>query len=132
MSERKRLGRGLEALIPPLEGGTGGVRMIPLAQIVPNPHQPRRKQEGEALAELAASIAAHGVVQPIIVTELPGNIPPAYQIVAGERRWRAAQMAGLEAIPALVRELSPREALELALVENLQREDLNPLEEAEA
>jgi ParB family chromosome partitioning protein len=106
--------------------------MIPLAQIVPNPHQPRRKQEGEALAELAASIAAHGVVQPIIVTELPGNIPPAYQIVAGERRWRAAQMAGLEAIPALVRELSPREALELALVENLQREDLNPLEEAEA
>ncbi|MGB9724292.1 MAG: ParB/RepB/Spo0J family partition protein [Chloroflexia bacterium] len=132
MSERRRLGRGLEALIPPLEGSAGSVRMIPLNQIVPNPHQPRRKQEQEALAELAASIAAYGVVQPIIVTELAGNLPPVYQIVAGERRWRAAQMAGLEAVPALVKELSPREALELALVENLQREDLNPLEEAEA
>ncbi len=132
MSERRRLGRGLEALIPPLEGGAGGVQMIPLGQIVPNPHQPRRKQEREALAELAASIAAHGVVQPIVVTELAGNVPPVYQIVAGERRWRAAQMAGLEVIPALVKEVSPREALELALVENLQREDLNPLEEAEA
>lgn len=132
MSERKRLGRGLEALIPPLEGGPGNVQMIPLTQIVPNPHQPRRKQEREALAELAASIAAHGVVQPIIVTEVPESVPPTYQIVAGERRWRAAQMAGLEVIPALVKELSPREALELALVENLQREDLNPLEEAEA
>ncbi len=132
MTERRRLGRGLEALIPPLESGAGGVQMIPLSQIVPNPHQPRRKQEREALAELAASIAAHGVVQPIIVTELSGNIPPVYQIVAGERRWRAAQMAGLEVIPALVKEVSPREALELALVENLQREDLNPLEEAEA
>jgi ParB family chromosome partitioning protein len=132
MPERKRLGRGLDALIPPVEGGTGGVRALPVTQIGPGPHQPRQKPDRQALAELAASIAAHGVLQPVIVTEVPGSVPPAYQLVAGERRWLAAQMAGLTTIPALVKELSPRQVLELALVENLQREDLNPLEEAEA
>lgn len=132
MSERRRLGRGLEALIPPAEPETGGPRFLPLSQIVPNPHQPRQKPDRQALEELAASIAVHGVVQPIIVTEVPGLFPPQYQLVAGERRWRAAQMAGLTTIPALVKELSPRQVLELALVENLQREDLNALEEAEA
>jgi len=132
MSERRRLGRGLEALIPPAESGEGGTRFLPISQIVPNPHQPRQRQDRQALEELAASIAVHGVVQPIIVTELAGSVPPQYQLVAGERRWRAAQLAGLETIPALVKELSPRQVLELALVENLQREDLNALEEAEA
>lgn len=132
MLERRRLGRGLDALIPSSEGGEGNVRTLPLERIVPNPHQPRQHQDRESLAELATSIAAHGVIQPVIVTEVPGSIPPTYQLVAGERRWRAAQMAGLTTIPALIKELSPRQVLELALVENLQREDLNPLEEAEA
>lgn len=132
MSEHRRLGRGLDALIPPTEMAERTTRLLPVAQIVPNPHQPRLKQDRESLAELAASIAVHGVVQPIIVTEVPGSVPPQYQLVAGERRWRAAQLAGLPTIPALVKELSPRQVLELALVENLQREDLNALEEAEA
>ncbi len=132
MSERKRLGRGLEALIPSLGGEEGGVRQVALDQIVPNPHQPRQQQDRETLVELAASISAHGIIQPVIVTEVPGSVPPSYQLVAGERRWRAAKMAGLAAIPVLVKELSPRQTLELALVENLQRQDLNPLEEAEA
>ncbi len=132
MSEYRRLGRGLDALIPSMGDGGGGIRSLPVAQIVPNPHQPRQQPDRQALAELAASIAAHGVLQPVIVTEVPGTVPPRYQLVAGERRWQAAQMAGLATIPALVKELSPRQVLELALVENLQREDLNPLEEAEA
>ena len=131
MAERKRLGRGLDALIPG-GSGEGGVRNLPIERIVPNPNQPRQHHERESLEDLAASIAAHGIIQPVIVTEVAGSFPPSYQLVAGERRWRAAQMAGLAAIPALVKELSPRQVLELALVENLQREDLNPLEEAEA
>ncbi|MGC8874911.1 MAG: ParB/RepB/Spo0J family partition protein [Chloroflexia bacterium] len=131
MSERKRLGRGLDALIPVASGGEG-VRQIPLERIVPNPHQPRQHEDPASLQELAASIAAHGVIQPVIVTEVMGSLPPTYQLVAGERRWRAARQAGLSTIPAIVKDVSPRQMLELALVENLQREDLNPLEEAEA
>jgi ParB family chromosome partitioning protein len=100
--------------------------------IEPNPMQPRRQEESGALQELADSIAAHGVIQPIIVAEVPESVPPMYQLVAGERRWRATQLAGLETIPAIIKEVSPRQMLEMALVENLQREDLNPLEEAEA
>lgn len=133
MAEHKRLGRGLDALIPTFgKSEEDNVRALPLERIVPNPHQPRQHQDNEALQELATSIAAHGVIQPVIVTEVPGSVPVSYQLVAGERRWRAAQLAGLNAIPALVKELSPRQVLELALVENLQREDLNPMEEAEA
>jgi ParB family chromosome partitioning protein len=131
MSERRRLGRGLDALIPTTGEGEG-IRQIPLEQIVPNPHQPRQREDPEALRDLAASIAAHGVLQPVIVTEVLGSLPPTYQLVAGERRWRAARQAGLTSIPAIVKEVSPRQMVELALVENLQREDLNPLEEAEA
>jgi ParB family chromosome partitioning protein len=123
----------LDALIPTFgKGEEDNVRTVPLERIVPNPNQPRQHQDQEALQELAISIAAHGIIQPVIVTEVPGSVPLTYQLVAGERRWRAAQLAGLTAIPALVKELSPRQVLELALVENLQREDLNPLEEAEA
>jgi ParB family chromosome partitioning protein len=133
MTERKRLGRGLDALIPTGDrAGESNVRTLPVDRIVPNPSQPRQRQDRASLEELAASITAHGVIQPVIVTEVTGTFPLTYQLVAGERRWRAAQIAGLTAIPALVKELSPREVLELALVENLQREDLNPLEEAEA
>jgi len=132
MPERKRLGRGLDALIPTLEERPSGVQELALEQIAPNPHQPRLQEDPEALRELAASVAAHGVIQPIIVTGVTGSVPPSYQLVAGERRWRAARLAGLTTIPVIVKEVSPRQMLELALVENLQRRDLNPLEEAEA
>lgn len=131
MSERRRLGRGLDALIP-TAGESEGIREIPLERIVPNPRQPRQREDPQGLQELAASIAAHGVLQPVIVTEVLDALPPTYQLVAGERRWRAARLAGLTTIPAIVKDVSPRQMVELALVENLQREDLNPLEEAEA
>lgn len=131
MSERRRLGRGLDALIP-AAGESEGIREIPLERIVPNPRQPRQQEDPQGLQELAASIAAHGVLQPVIVTEVLDALPPTYQLVAGERRWRAARLAGLTTIPAIVKDVSPRQMVELALVENLQREDLNPLEEAEA
>jgi ParB family chromosome partitioning protein len=130
VSERRRLGRGLDALIP--KEGRGGAREIPVDAIMPNPQQPRRPGGSESLQELADSITAHGVIQPVIVREVAGSVPPVYELVAGERRWRATQLAGLEMIPAIVKDASPREMLELALVENLQREDLNPLEEATA
>jgi ParB family chromosome partitioning protein len=101
---------------------------IPLARIAPNPYQPRGVVDEEALSELAASIAEHGVLQPILVTETIDG----YRLVAGERRVRASRLAGLERIPAVVRELADSDQLELALVENIQREDLDPLEEARA
>ncbi len=102
--------------------------MIPLDQIDNNPDQPRKRFDEEQLEELKESIQAHGLLEPIIVRPVDGR----YEVVVGERRWRAAQMAGLAEIPAIVRSMSDREAMEIALVENLQREDLNPLEEAEA
>ncbi|MBS0255485.1 MAG: ParB/RepB/Spo0J family partition protein, partial [Proteobacteria bacterium] len=106
-----------------------GLMQLSVAQIAPDPHQPRRHFDDAALDELAASIAARGVIQPVIVRRLA---PGSYQLVAGERRWRAAQRARLHEIPALVRELTEREVMALALIENLQREDLNPIEEARA
>jgi ParB family transcriptional regulator, chromosome partitioning protein len=105
--------------------------MLAVADIVPNPHQPRTHFDPAALAELAASIAEHGVIQPLIVTETPQQ-PDRYWLIAGERRWRAAQEAGLEEVPAIVREATNQQLLEWALVENVQRADLNPLEEAAA
>lgn len=125
---RKALGRGLRALIPENEGGQGSVRTIPLSQIDNNPDQPRKRFDEEQLEELKESILAHGLLEPIIVRPVDGR----YEVVVGERRWRAAQMAGLTEIPAIVRSLTEREAMEIALVENVQREDLSPLEEAEA
>ncbi|GGZ05036.1 ParB/RepB/Spo0J family partition protein [Novosphingobium colocasiae] len=148
----KGLGRGLGALLgetrreapvasagggEPGEGGTvvsgarpsaAGLMVLPIADIVPHPDQPRRRFDEAALEELAASIAQRGVIQPVIVRPHAGR----YQLVAGERRWRAAQKARLHEIPALVRELTEREVMALALIENLQREDLNPVEEARA
>jgi ParB family chromosome partitioning protein len=120
------LGRGLDALIPPPAGAEEG-RQIPLDRIVANPHQPRARFEGEELDDLAASIEAHGVLQPVVVRGLANG---DYQLVAGERRVRAARMAGLSQIPAVVRDPTEEEMVELALIENLQRTDLNPLEEA--
>jgi len=124
---RRALGRGLDALIPAAETRAGAAD-IPVARISPNPHQPRQSIDEESLAELVASIREHGVIQPLIVTQVGDE----YQLIAGERRWRAAQLAGLVTLPALVKETTPQQMLELALVENLQRADLNPLEEAGA
>lgn len=108
-----------------------GVQEAPVAAIEPNPDQPRREFSPVRLAELAASIRAHGVITPVLVSPLPdGPDGPRYRLVAGERRWRAAQMAERELIPALVREVAPAQALELALIENLHRQDLSPVEEA--
>ena len=122
------LGRGLAALIPQRPAATGGSIEIPLARIRENPRQPRLRMDDEALETLAESIRQHGVIQPILVTETFDG----YQLVAGERRVRAARLAGLERIPAIVRQLADRQQLELALVENLQREDLDPIEAARA
>jgi ParB family chromosome partitioning protein len=121
------LGRGLAALIPQRANPAGSVE-IPIARIRPNPRQPRQRIGQAELETLAASIVAHGVLQPILVIETIDG----YQLVAGERRLRAAQLAGLERMPAIIRQLADRDQLELALVENLQREDLGPLEEAHA
>jgi ParB family chromosome partitioning protein len=133
MSRRKSgLGKGLGALIPTVdEHGTEmapGVTEVPIASITPNPHQPRSPIRDQDLVELAASIEEHGIIQPLVVTESPDG----YQLIAGERRWRAARLAGLPDVPVVVKDVAPREMLELALVENLQRADLNSLEQAGA
>lgn len=120
------LGRGLDALIAPPDG-SGDARQIPLDRIVPNPHQPRARFEGQDQDVLAASISAHGVLQPVVVRGLANG---EYQLIAGERRVRAARQAGLTQVPAVIRDPSEEEMIELALIENLQRTDLNPLEEA--
>ena len=122
------LGRGLASLIPQRGPGQPTTIDIAIARVQPNPHQPRKRFDTEGLASLTASIAEHGVLQPILVTETIDG----YQLIAGERRLRAAQAAGLERIPAVIRQLADRGQLELALVENLQREDLDPLETAAA
>lgn len=152
MPSRKRgLGRGLDALIPTsLPTSIEGVAEVEVERIIPNPLQPRYHLDPQALEELAASIREHGVIQPLIVTEaseqveglkrLRGEGPaagvsgetPTYVLIAGERRWAAARLAGLRTVPVIVKEATPQEMLELALVENLQRADLNPLEAARA
>lgn len=140
---RRGLGRGLGALIvntdptrherdeTDSQSEGGGVRLIAVGDISPNPQQPRTDFNEDALAELAASIREHGVIQPLIVTEDPQQ-PGQYWLIAGERRLRAAQIAQLTEVPSIVRDASPQQLLELALVENVQRADLNPLEEASA
>jgi ParB family transcriptional regulator, chromosome partitioning protein len=141
--KRPGLGRGLGALLTNPEtyapasaeviaqAEAGGVRLVSASQISPNPRQPRTDMDETALAELAASIRQHGIIQPLIVTASPDQ-PDHYWLIAGERRWRAAQAAEVEEIPVIVREVSPQQLLEWALVENVQRADLSPLEEAAA
>lgn len=136
MNAKKRgLGRGLDALlssvapVTPGEDGGDELRELPLHALSPGKHQPRRQFDEEALGQLADSIRTQGVVQPIVVRSTGGD---RYEIVAGERRWRAAKLAGLKQIPAVIRTLDERGAMAVALVENIQRADLNPLEEAEA
>ncbi len=131
MARRSGLGRGLGALIPTdITGDAGsGLREVPVGLISPNPHQPRAYFDEEALASLTASVAELGVLQPILVREIGDD---RYELIAGERRWRAAKRAGLPSIPVVVRTVDDVLSLEQALVENLHREDLNPLEEAAA
>lgn len=135
-AKKHGLGRGLDALIPQAAGPeVPGVMEVPVDRVFPNPYQPRQAHDAEALRELAESIREHGVLQPLIVTEIHPDDPldqPRYQLVTGERRWRAAQLAGLQTVPVLVKETTPQQMLELALVENIQRADLAPLEEAQA
>ncbi|NTW58455.1 MAG: ParB/RepB/Spo0J family partition protein [Nitrospirae bacterium] len=132
--QKQALGKGLGALIPDLsaldekERKSLGILEIELDKLVPNEYQPRKVFNDEKLKELAASIKVQGVIQPIIVHRIGTN----FGLIAGERRWRAARLAGLKTVPALVREASKRELIEQALIENIQREDLNPLEAAEA
>ena len=132
--QKQALGRGLGALIPDLsalddrERKSLGISEIELDKIIPNEYQPRKHFDDEKLKELAASIKEQGVIQPIIVHKAGSG----YELIAGERRWRASRLAGLKTIPALVKEATKRELLEMALIENIQREDLNPLEAAEA
>jgi ParB family chromosome partitioning protein len=129
-SGRRGIGRGLAAILPEAEATEAGeLRELPVSLIKPNPSQPRTKFDEAALAALTASIAASGVVQPLLVRPLPDG---SYELVAGERRWRAAQQAGLEKVPAVVREQAEAERLQAALIENMVREDLNPVEEAKA
>lgn len=135
---RRGLGRGLDALLgggelpghasDPVEGSER-VRAMPVEQIVPGRYQPRSSMDPQKLAELADSIRAHGVVQPVLVRPIG---PDRYELIAGERRWRAAQQAGLRDIPTLVRDVPDKASVAVALVENIQREDLSPLEEAQA
>ncbi len=135
MSKKRGLGKGLGALIPPTSAkpdGSDEVKAgaieLDVDDIVPNPHQPRQVWDQEKLQELADSIIEHGLIQPLVVTQSGGK----YQIIAGERRWRASRLAGLTSVPVIIKETTPQQMLELAIVENIQRADLNPLEEAEA
>jgi ParB family transcriptional regulator, chromosome partitioning protein len=125
-ASERGLGRGLGALIPP---ATIGLREVPVADIHPNPWQPRTHFDEQALQELAESIREHGVLQPVLVSQQPDG---SFQLITGERRWRAVQLAGMPTVPAMVKEATPQASLEMALVENIQRRDLNPLEEAHA
>ena len=130
MAKRKALGRGLSALFPEavISEDDRGLFYCPIESISPNPHQPRQNFSDHELTELANSIKEKGIIQPILVSRTKDG----FQLIAGERRWRAAQKAGLKKIPVLIRDASPGESLELALIENIQRKDLNPIEEASA
>jgi ParB family chromosome partitioning protein len=127
--DRRGMGRGLSAILPPAQDGVEGLREVPVELVRPNPRQPRRSFDEGALAELAESIRARGVLQPIVVRALPGG---HYELVAGERRLRAARMAELESVPAMVRKADDWERLDIALAENMARIDLNAVEEARA
>ncbi|MEJ2587391.1 MAG: ParB/RepB/Spo0J family partition protein [Deltaproteobacteria bacterium] len=131
MVKRKALGKGLSALIPDadtLDGSQEQFFQCPVAAIEPNPYQPRQSFDPQELEELVASVKAQGIITPLLVSKTDTG----YQLIAGERRWRAAQKAGLKRVPVVVREASSAQSLELALIENIHRQDLNPIEEASA
>lgn len=130
MTEKRRLGKGLGALIPEAVAGDAEIAEIALDRIETNPFQPRQVYNQEKLQELATSIKEHGIIQAVVLS--PANVAGKYYLVAGERRCRAAKMAGLNSVPAVIKNLEQKELLEIALIENLQRENLNPVEEARA
>jgi len=135
MAKKSGLGRGLDALIPNWEDTQAvipgdKVVMVPIDNIIPNPHQPRKQFNSEGLEDLASSIREHGIIQPLIL--ISADKPNFYTLIAGERRLRAAKIAGLREVPAIVRSATEQEQLEFAIIENVQREDLNPLERARA
>jgi ParB family chromosome partitioning protein len=132
MAKKFGLGKGLDALLPAAQGRPleGGIVQVSVEEILPNPRQPRAHFDPEEITELAASISEHGVIQPLIVTRTSDS--ESYTLIAGERRWMAARQAGMNRVPAIVRDASDQELVELALVENVQRADLAPLEAAEA
>jgi len=143
VAKKRGLGRGLDALLgqagkpaaaPETESREEALHALPVASLQPGRYQPRTGMDPERLAELADSIRAQGLIQPIVVRALPAAKPgkPTHEIIAGERRWRAAQLAGLAEVPVVLREADDRSAIAMALIENIQREDLNPLEEAQA
>jgi len=139
VAKKRGLGRGLGALIPASitqQTESSGLMEVPVDSIVRNPHQPRQKMDKQALQELSDSIREHGLLQPLLVTRLDsegdGGDSAQYQLIAGERRWSAARMTGLTHVPVVVKEATPQQLLEIALVENIQRADLNVLEEASA
>src|SRR5687768_11272432 len=123
------IGRGLAAILPTARVDEESLERIPLDLIQPNPRQPRSSLDDEGLRELAESLKANGLLQPVLVRPLAGG---GYELIAGERRWRAARLAGLERVPAIVRSAEESQRLELALIENMAREDLNPIEAARA
>ena len=128
MNKKIGLGKGLGALLPGSEAAPlSGLTEVPVRAITPNPHQPRMQFDEQALQELADSIREHGLIQPLIVVRTSED---QFTLIAGERRWRAAQLAGLEALPVVIKDVAPQQMLEIALVENVQRADLNALEEA--
>jgi ParB family transcriptional regulator, chromosome partitioning protein len=130
MNKKIGLGKGLGALLPGSEDAPlSGLTEAPVRAIVPNPHQPRSQFDEQSLRELAASIREHGVIQPLVVTRTAED---RYTLITGERRWRAAQLVGLETVPVVIKDVAPQQMLEIALVENVQRSDLNALEEAVA
>lgn len=137
MPGKKGLGKGLDSMIPPKAVGKTidnssiektGETILKINDVEPNKNQPRKNFNEDSLMELSESIKLHGIVQPLVVTKQKGY----YEIIAGERRWRAAKMAGLKEIPVVIKDYSPQEVMEVALIENIQREDLNPVEEAKA
>ncbi len=128
-SRRAGIGRGLSAILPPSEDAQAQAREVPVDLIQPNPAQPRKSFDSEGLDRLAASVAAAGVIQPLVVRALGDG---RYELIAGERRWRAAQRAGLEAVPVVLRSEDEARRLQTALIENMAREDLNPIDEARA
>lgn len=127
MAKKGGLGKGLDALFTESSSVGEGVVTLPIGDVVPNKNQPRKDFSEEALADLSESVKKYGILQPIIVKPLPDT---TYRIIAGERRYRAAMMAGLSEVPVIIKEISDKEVSEIALIENLQREDLNPIEEA--
>ncbi len=130
-AKRGGLGRGLGALMPEGALGGGGIE-VDIDAVTPNPYQPRTVFAEDEIASLAASIAEHGIIQPLLVARAEPTAPTPYRIIAGERRWRAARQAGLRQVPVVIKDVTQQQELELALVENIQRADLNPLEEAVA